>query len=136
MGYASFPSLSTLADLISSETANKAEIIIATGTIGSTFSPAVCGNSYGLGKTLTHESGHFFVLRHIWGDATCGEDYCNDTPIHFVSNNGVPTHTKNNSCGTADEMFENYMDYTDDIVLNTFTAKQVDRMQTVMLNSP
>ena len=28
------------------------------------------------------------------------------------------------------------MDYTDDIALNTFTAKQVDRMQTVMLNSP
>lgn len=33
-------------------------------------------------------------------------------------------------------MFENYMDYSDDHQLNTFTALQVDRIQTVMLNSP
>lgn len=136
LGYATFPTLSTLPDLASSETATTAGVVVATSTIGSSFSPAVCGYSYGLGKTLSHETGHFLGLRHIWGDAVCGEDYCNDTPVHYQSNSGVPTHPKSNSCGTADEMFENYMDYTDDVVLNTFTANQVDRMQTVMLNSP
>ena len=83
--------------------------------------------------------GHFLGLRHIWGDqdpAPCATDYCDDTPIHFDANYGKPAHPKSNTCGTADEMFENYMDYTDDDVLNTFTADQVDRMQTVLLNSP
>ena len=136
LGYATFPTLSTLSDLGSSETSTTAGVVLATGTVGSSFSPNGCGNSYGLGKTLSHETGHFFGLRHIWGDAICGNDFCGDTPVHFEANSGVPSHPKSNSCGTADEMFENYMDYTDDIVLNTFTSNQTDRMQTVMLNSP
>jgi hypothetical protein len=135
LGYSTFPSSSGLLDLASGETNITAGVVVQTGTIGSAFLPKGCGG-YGLGKTLTHESGHFFGLRHIWGDAPCGNDFCGDTPVHFTSNSGVPTHPKSNSCGTADEMFENYMDYSDDIVLNTFTSNQVDRMQTVMLNSP
>ena len=136
LGYATFPGLSTLSGLNNSETSATAGVVVATGSVGSSFSPNGCGNSYGLGKTLSHETGHFFGLRHIWGDANCGDDFCGDTPVHFTSNTGVPSHPKSNSCGTADEMFENYMDYTDDIVLNTFTSNQADRMQTVMLNSP
>ncbi|MEO5892095.1 MAG: M43 family zinc metalloprotease [Ferruginibacter sp.] len=136
LGYATLPATSGLQGLNNNETANTAGVVVLTPTIGSAFFPSNCGIGYGLGKTLTHETGHFFGLRHIWGDANCGTDYCDDTPIHFTSNSGVPTHPKSNSCGTGDEMFENYMDYSDDIVLNTFTAGQVDRMQTVMLNSP
>lgn len=136
LGYATFPTGSTLTGLGGGEDASTAGVVLQTGAVGSAFAPFNCGASYGLGKTLSHEAGHFFGLRHIWGDSTCGNDFCDDTPIHFTSNSGVPTHPKPNSCGTADEMFENYMDYTDDIVLNTFTANQADRMQTVMLNSP
>ncbi|MEO6730578.1 MAG: M43 family zinc metalloprotease [Ferruginibacter sp.] len=137
LGYSTFPATAALPDLNnSSETANTAGVVILTNTVGSAYLPNNCNTGYGLGKTLAHESGHFLGLRHIWGDTDCGNDYCNDTPIHFTINNGVPTHPKSNSCGTPDEMFENYMDYSDDIVLNTFTANQVDRMQTVMLNSP
>ncbi len=136
LGYATFPASSTLTGLSNSETNNTAGVVVQTGTIGSVFAPSTCGISYGLGKTLSHETGHFFGLRHIWGDADCGDDFCGDTPIHFTSNSGVPQHPKPNSCGTADEMFENYMDYTDDILLNTFTNDQTDRMQTVMVNSP
>lgn len=135
LGYATFPTASTLTGLSSSESGVTAGVVIASETVGSVFTPSACG-SYGLGKTLSHEVGHFFGLRHIWGDANCGTDYCNDTPTHQTDNSGVPTHPKSNSCGTADEMFENYMDYCDDLALNTFTADQVDRMQTVMLNSP
>lgn len=136
LGFATFPVSSTLAGLGLGETDSTAGVVIQSGTVGSVFQPDACGKTYGLGKTLTHELGHFFGLRHIWGDASCGNDFCDDTPIHQQSNNGIPQHPKSNTCGTADEMFENYMDYSDDIVLNTFTAKQVDRMQTVMLNSP
>ncbi len=136
LGYATFPTSSTLPGLNNNETVNSAGVVILTATVGSSFMPGNCGNGFGQGKTLAHESGHFFGLRHIWGDANCGNDFSNDTPVQFGPNNGVPDHPKSNSCGTADEMFENYMDYTDDIALNTFTANQVDRMQTVMLNSP
>lgn len=135
LGYSTFPASSGLSGLNNLETINTAGIVVLTGSVGSTFFPNNC-NGYGQGKTLAHEAGHFFGLRHIWGDANCGNDFCDDTPVHTASNSGVPTHPKSNSCGTADEMFENFMDYSDDIVLNTFTAKQVERMQTVMLNSP
>lgn len=136
LGYATFPSSSTLTGLNNNETATSAGVVIATATVGSVFIPGNCDFGYGLGKTLSHETGHFLGLRHIWGDTNCGNDFCSDTPIHQEANFGKPTHPKINSCGTADEMFENYMDYCDDEVLNTFTANQVDRMQTVMLNSP
>ena len=136
LGYSTFPATSTLTGLNNSETNATAGVVVISSAIGSVFSPYACGASYGLGKTLTHETGHFFGLRHIWGDANCGDDFCDDTPIHASSNSGVPSHPKSNSCGTPDEMFENYMDYTDDIVLNTFTSNQVDRMQTVMVYSP
>lgn len=136
LGYATFPTASGLTGISSSETATTAGVVIKTATLGSIFTPFSCGQGFGLGKTLTHETGHFLGLRHIWGDATCGTDYCDDTPVHTTSNSGVPIHPKSNSCGTYDEMFENYMDYSDDIVLNTFTSNQVSRMQTVMGNSP
>ena len=136
LGYSTFPVSSTLPGLTNGETSLTSGVVVRTSTIGSTFLPFDCGTSYGLGKTLSHEAGHFLGLRHIWGDTDCGDDFCGDTPVHFTQNTGSPTHPKPNSCGTPDEMFENYMDYTDDILLNTFTANQVDRMQTVMLNSP
>ena len=136
LGFATFPVSSNLPGLYDGETDSTAGVVVQTGTIGSTFSPFNCGVSYGSGKTLSHEIGHFLGLRHIWGDADCGTDYCGDTPVHFTSNSGILTHPKSNSCGTSDEMFENYMDYTDDILLNTFTKNQVDRMQVVMTNSP
>ncbi|MFY7899584.1 MAG: M43 family zinc metalloprotease, partial [Chitinophagaceae bacterium] len=141
LGFASFPGSSTLNGLDNSETNTDAGVVIDYSTIGSIFTSNDCGvtNEYGMGKSLTHEMGHFFGLRHIWGDqdpAPCSDDFCGDTPLHFDANFGKPSHPKSNSCGTQDEMFENYMDYSDDIILNTFTADQVDRMQTVLLNSP
>ncbi len=136
LGYATFPTASGLSGLSSNETSLTAGVVIKTATLGSIFTPFNCGVGYGLGKTLTHETGHFLGLRHIWGDGTCATDYCDDTPVHTTSNSGVPIHPKPNSCGTPDEMFENYMDYSDDIVLNTFTNNQVSRMQAVMTNSP
>ena len=136
LGYATFPTASGLTGISSGETATTAGVVIRTATLGSIFSPFDCAQSFGLGKTLTHETGHFLGLRHIWGDANCATDYCDDTPVHTTSNSGVPIHPKSNSCGTYDEMFENYMDYSDDIVVNTFTNNQVSRMQAVMTNSP
>ena len=141
LGIATFPASSTLQGLDNAETNTTAGVVVEVTSVGSKFTSPDCGitNSYDMGRTLTHELGHFFGLRHIWGDAaSCGTatDYCNDTPVALYENYGKPAHPKPNSCGTADEMFENFMDYTDDQLLNTFTLNQADRVQTVMLNSP
>jgi hypothetical protein len=84
------------------------------------------------GRTVTHEVGHFFGLRHIWGDDDgCTEsDYVADTPNQGSDTNGCPTHPTS-SCGGV-KMFQNYMDYTDDICMNLFTAGQVQRMQLIL----
>jgi hypothetical protein len=45
---------------------------------------------YNLGRTATHEVGHWMNLRHIWGDANCGSDLVSDTPTYNTANYGVP----------------------------------------------
>ncbi len=93
------------------------------------------GAPYNLGRTATHEIGHYIGLRHIWGDTqpACGDDFCADTPRSDNPNFGCPTGHA--SCGQTD-MIENYMDYTDDACMNIFTKDQKTRMRAVLLNSP
>ena len=136
LGYASFPGLSTLSGLDNSETDADAGVVINWESIGSVANPGVSA-PYGFGRTLTHESGHFFGLRHINGDAACGNDFCNDTPTQDVLTSGCPAPGALNNCTpSAPKMFENYMDYSNDVCLNTFTSNQALRCQTVMDNSP
>ncbi|HPI11174.1 MAG TPA: IPT/TIG domain-containing protein [Catalimonadaceae bacterium] len=106
----------------------------AFGTID--LGPFVLDAGKTFGKVTIHEIGHWLGLRHIWGDDVCGNDYCEDTPIAYQYNWGTFTHPKSNTCGTADEMFENHMDYTDDDQKNTFTLEQMVRMRSVLENSP
>ena len=90
---------------------------------------------YNKGRTVTHEVGHFFGLRHIWGDAfNCATDYVEDTPPQSSETTGCPNHPQA-SCNST-KMFQNYMDYTYDRCMNLFTKGQVDRMKIVMENSP
>lgn len=136
LGYATFPSLSTLAGLDNTETDLNAGCVINWQSIGSLAMPGQDA-SYGNGRTLTHESGHFLGLRHIWGDASCGEDYCNDTPTQQDATTGCPSNDAANRCNAAvPTMYQNYMDYSDDACVNTFTANQALRCQAVMDNSP
>ena len=94
------------------------------GTIGTSTAP------YNLGRTATHEVGHWLNLRHIWGDATCGTDQVTDTPTHNTANYGCPTYPHLSTCtGTPVEMTMNYMDYTDDACMYMFSAGQTARMQ-------
>lgn len=105
------------------------------GSIGT----AAASYPYNGGRTVVHEMGHWVGLRHIWGDATCATDYCNDTPTAQTSNGGCPTHPyKLGVCGgnTTGEMFMNYMDYTYDACMNMFTMDQKYRAQLIMTHSP
>ena len=83
--------------------------------------------NYNLGRTATHEVGHWLNLRHIWGDGGCSvDDFVTDTPESDGANYGCALgHV---SCNTED-MVQNYMDYSDDACMNLFTAGQAVRMQ-------
>ncbi len=88
--------------------------------------------NYNLGRTATHEVGHWLNLRHIWGDATCGSDLVDDTPQHNTSNGGCPTVTHRSTCtGTPLEMWMNYMDYTYDGCMYMFSNGQKARAMAV-----
>jgi hypothetical protein len=71
-------------------------------------------------------------LRHIWGDATCGNDLVGDTPTHNAANFGCPAAGHKSTCsGTPVEMTMNYMDYTDDACMYMFSGGQKTRMLAV-----
>ena len=136
LGYATFPGNSTLSGLDNLETNSTAGVVVITSSVGSVTDPGTFTN-YALGRTLTHELGHYFGLRHIWGDGNCATDYCADTPPQNAETTGCPAPGTLNGCTpSVPKMFENYMDYSYDACLNTFTLNQSERCQTVMANSP
>ncbi len=94
-------------------------------------------NEYNTGKTLTHESGHYFNLYHIWGDdkgACTGTDFVDDTPNQSSSTVGCYSGIKTDKCtpGGNGMMYENYMDYSYDPCLVMFTTEQVSRMESAL----
>ena len=104
----------------------------AFGTVGTARAP------FNTGRTVTHEVGHYFNLRHIWGDTPdcSGSDMVADTPNAAGPNFGAPAFpviTCNN--GPNGDMYVNYMDYTDDAAMFMFTAQQVVRVRAT-LNGP
>jgi hypothetical protein len=99
------------------------------------------------GGTLTHECGHWLGLRHVWGDASCGDDNVKDTPPAREPNYGinlsdfpyhvglvnpstglVPWGCVADSLSPAGEMFVNYMDYSSDAHVTMFTKGQNEVM--------
>ncbi len=136
LGYAQFPSGSGLAGLNSDEGPAETDGVVVGYKY---FGSADKGNfpnlntTYNLGRTCTHEVGHWLGLRHIWGDGDCSvDDFCVDTPSSDEPNYSCSEHT---SCGSRD-MIENYMDYTQDQCMSLFTQNQKERMVQVLLNSP
>ena len=138
LGYAQFPTSSGLPGLPFGGDSNTDGVVVTYQSVGSVANQNPNGGPYGLGRTLTHEVGHWLGLRHIWGDTdTCGnDDYCADTPDATNSNAGCPTVDSCPSDGLGADMVENYMDYSNDACLNTFTADQKTRIQAVLANSP
>lgn len=117
LGYAQFPGGASATDGVVLDDN-------ATGRTGTAAAP------FNKGRTATHEVGHWLNLRHIWGDATCGNDQVGDTPPHNTANYGCPAAGHMSTCSPAQvEMTMNYMDYTDDACMYMFSAGQKTRMQ-------
>jgi hypothetical protein len=122
LGYAQFPGGSSSTDGVVCDS----KYVGNTGTATYPFN---------LGRTATHEIGHWMNLRHIWGDATCGSDLVSDTPTHNAANSGVPAVGHRSTCsGTPLEMYMNYMDYTDDRGMYMFSTGQKSRMSAIFLS--
>lgn len=102
---------------------------------------------YNLGRTGTHEIGHFFDLDHTWGPNNCGgaqnctdDDGVNDTPRQLTCNFGAPPADSviTDACSPIAPgiMWMNYMDYVDDRAMVMFTTGQVNRMQGAIIANP
>jgi hypothetical protein len=87
---------------------------------------------YNLGRTATHEIGHWLGLKHIWGDSYCGDDLVDDTPVQGNYTSGCPSGFRS-TCNNAalGDMYMNYMDFTNDACMNLFTVGQKQRMLTL-----
>jgi hypothetical protein len=94
------------------------------------------GSFESFGRTLTHEVGHYFGLRHVWGDSqNCTfDDFCEDTPSQSESYNRQCPSDEPQSCDSED-MFSNYMNYTNDACMNIFSTCQRERMRFVIENA-
>ena len=114
LGYAQFPGGSASTDGVVCD-------YRYVGDMGTATAP------FNLGRTATHEVGHWLNLYHIWGDGNCNQDdQVADTPNSDAANFGCATGHQ--SCSSTD-MVQNYMDYSDDACMNLFTSGQKTRMQ-------
>jgi len=105
----------------------------AAGFLGyATFPP------YDLGRTATHEVGHWLGLYHTFQDGctnpnnayTTG-DLLADTPPEAEPTFGCMPGV---SCGNVPWPLENYMDYSDDMCMTKFTPEQSNRVRCSLVN--
>ncbi|MFN8294667.1 MAG: M43 family zinc metalloprotease [Chitinophagales bacterium] len=125
LGYAQFPS-----DLGSFPETDG--VVIGYTSFGTTGTATI---PYNLGRTATHEIGHWLNLEHIWGDDNdcSGSDGVSDTPNQEKETTSCPSGVKTDNCTTTSPgiMYQNYMDYTQDACMVMFTTGQINRMKAV-----
>jgi hypothetical protein len=123
LGYAQFPGGNLKTD----------GVVIGYNYMGNTGTVQPPNN---LGRTASHEVGHWLNLFHIWGDepGCAQDDEVADTPLQGMESSGCPTFPMTDACSpnAPGIMFMNYMDYSDDNCMNMFSIGQSTRMNAAL----
>jgi len=115
--------------------ANGASVTMNLGAFGSGAgcpgSGIVPGAPYNLGRTVTHELGHFFTLDHTFnGGCAGGGDNIADTPAVANPTYGCPSNSSVDGCVAGEKALTmNYMDYVDDACMYMFSAGQATNVE-------
>ncbi len=98
------------------------------------FGPS-CYPPHHLGRTATHEIGHYFNLIHIFGldSDDCDTDFVDDTPEQKSAYAGCPRYPQRSCLSPASDMFMNFMDLVDDECMAMFSEGQKMRMLAALL---
>ena len=140
LGYTQFPTATDTLKGLPSAVNNMTDGSIIDYRVFGRQTGTVNRSLYLLGRTVTHEIGHWLGLIHPWGDANCGNDYVADTPPMTDGSTAQQscrqTFSNCDGKGQVRDLMENFMNYWPDACMNMFTAGQVARMRAVLVLNP